>query len=410
MRLMVAEPADVCRMGVHRMLEYAAPDAMVTSTATWWAVSEIVLRDPPSMLLISSDLEGTADAGVASALRSGGTVVVLLARSLDRGRLRPFLRLPISAVLREEDLSVSMLQKALAGLTRGVVSMPGNVTRQLLALAVGPNSDGPLRAPALTAREMEALRGMAGGMTNRQIARRLHITEHGAKRHVANILAKLNCPNRTMAVTIAIRCGLLPEPDGLLDEDLHVHGHPGVARKARVQPAEERRQHGGGDQESAGGVRRESPRQEVPLDEDNNGENRHRHQIHQANGDQHRHECPAAAYAAQGVMCRFGDHAPSRGAARDTGDRAPGRFTAFPACSLGRRELIRARDREDRRRDPLVVMRGQAGYPRGTGEHPVHGEPEGHPDGEVPKHEGRRALQPPDGAGGRYRLGAAASR
>src|SRR6266567_7402982 len=92
MRLVVAEPAEMCRMGVHRMLECAAPAAMVTSVASWWAVSQIVLRDSPSMLLISSDLDGTPDTEVARALRTGGTAVVLLARSLHRDRIRSMLK------------------------------------------------------------------------------------------------------------------------------------------------------------------------------------------------------------------------------------------------------------------------------------------------------------------------------
>jgi DNA-binding NarL/FixJ family response regulator len=171
------------------------------------------------MLLISSDLDTTQETEVAQALRAGGTAVVLLARSLDRDRLRSMLKLPITAVLRDQDLSVRMLEKVLAGLAKGTVSMPGDTTRQLLALAVGgPASTGPMAAPALTARETEALHGMADGMTNRQIARRLRITEHGAKRHVANILAKLNCNNRTMAVTIAIRHRMIPEPDAMSDD------------------------------------------------------------------------------------------------------------------------------------------------------------------------------------------------
>ncbi|MCI4066752.1 LuxR C-terminal-related transcriptional regulator [Micromonospora sp. R77] len=63
----------------------------------------------------------------------------------------------------------------------------------------------------LTPRERQALKLLAEGLSNKQIARRLGISEHGAKRHVGNVLAKLNCPNRTVAVTVALNHGLLTE-------------------------------------------------------------------------------------------------------------------------------------------------------------------------------------------------------
>ena len=59
----------------------------------------------------------------------------------------------------------------------------------------------------------QALVLLAKGMSNKQIARRLNISEHGAKRHVANVLAKLNCPNRTLAVALALRHGLVSADD-----------------------------------------------------------------------------------------------------------------------------------------------------------------------------------------------------
>lgn len=61
---------------------------------------------------------------------------------------------------------------------------------------------------ALTARELDVLRLIAEGLTNRQIARSLSMSEHGIKRAVGIILAKLNCPNRTLAVVRAIETGL----------------------------------------------------------------------------------------------------------------------------------------------------------------------------------------------------------
>jgi DNA-binding NarL/FixJ family response regulator len=62
---------------------------------------------------------------------------------------------------------------------------------------------------ALTAREQQVLRLISEGLSNRQVARSLSTSEHGVKRTVGIILAKLNCPNRTLAVVRAIELGIL---------------------------------------------------------------------------------------------------------------------------------------------------------------------------------------------------------
>lgn len=63
--------------------------------------------------------------------------------------------------------------------------------------------------PALTKREREVLRLLADGLTNRQIAERLVVSEHTVHRHVTNILRKLGLPSRTAAAAHAVRAGLL---------------------------------------------------------------------------------------------------------------------------------------------------------------------------------------------------------
>jgi DNA-binding NarL/FixJ family response regulator len=70
----------------------------------------------------------------------------------------------------------------------------------------GPADDG---APDLTAREIEVLRLLGEGVSNKLIARALGISVHTAKFHVASILEKLDATSRTEAVTSAIRLGLL---------------------------------------------------------------------------------------------------------------------------------------------------------------------------------------------------------
>jgi DNA-binding NarL/FixJ family response regulator len=61
----------------------------------------------------------------------------------------------------------------------------------------------------LTVREHEVLGLLAQGLSNKQIGRRLGISEHGVKRHVTRLLAKLNSPNRTFAVARALSEGII---------------------------------------------------------------------------------------------------------------------------------------------------------------------------------------------------------
>ena len=60
----------------------------------------------------------------------------------------------------------------------------------------------------LSARERQVLELMAGGASNKLIARRLAISVHTAKFHVASVTAKLGASGRTEAVALAIRQGL----------------------------------------------------------------------------------------------------------------------------------------------------------------------------------------------------------
>lgn len=61
----------------------------------------------------------------------------------------------------------------------------------------------------LTPRELEVLRGLAEGLSNKQIARQLAISEHTVKFHVNAILGKLGAQSRTEAVVRATRAGLI---------------------------------------------------------------------------------------------------------------------------------------------------------------------------------------------------------
>lgn len=99
-----------------------------------------------------------------------------------------------------------------ATLARGLISRVGRAAPETAVPGQRGQAVGTLRRPAavaLTPRELQVLRLMAEGLSNKQVSRRLLISEHGVKRLVGNVLAKLNCPNRTLAVVRAMDDGLL---------------------------------------------------------------------------------------------------------------------------------------------------------------------------------------------------------
>jgi DNA-binding CsgD family transcriptional regulator len=83
--------------------------------------------------------------------------------------------------------------------------------------ASAPELSAPTRHPGLdglTAREREVLGLLAAGRANKDIARRLSISERTARTHVSNILRKLALSSRTEAALFAVRTGLVQDDDG----------------------------------------------------------------------------------------------------------------------------------------------------------------------------------------------------
>lgn len=106
------------------------------------------------------------------------------------------------------DVAVSDLLLALEAVNRGFIIMP----RGAAGIVQDPASHDPSDLPRddlLTPRELEVLRLLAEGASNKLIARRLGISFHTAKFHVASIAAKLDATGRTDAVAQAIRLGLI---------------------------------------------------------------------------------------------------------------------------------------------------------------------------------------------------------
>jgi DNA-binding NarL/FixJ family response regulator len=120
--------------------------------------------------------------------------------------LRTGARALMSAAAGDAEIAIT-----LAAAARGLCVLPPSALESVLPSVVAAEparstgtDDGPL-----TARELEVLAAMADGASNKAIARRLGISFHTAKFHVAGILAKLDADSRTEAVTKAAQLGLV---------------------------------------------------------------------------------------------------------------------------------------------------------------------------------------------------------
>jgi len=108
-----------------------------------------------------------------------------------------------------KDAEADQVAAAIRAAHRGEVHLEPTVAKQLSQSLRTPR---PQTAEMLTNREREVLRLVATGMSNREIARTLMISERTARTHVSNMLIKLGLPSRTQAALWAVREGVI---DGL---------------------------------------------------------------------------------------------------------------------------------------------------------------------------------------------------
>ncbi|MGO1949494.1 MAG: response regulator [Mycobacteriaceae bacterium] len=111
-----------------------------------------------------------------------------------------------------KDVTVEQLSTAVRTLNAGGTLIAPSITDQLLkAIRTSPEPSGTndVAAQELTPRELEVLRLVAEGYSNRQISEVVHLAEGTVKNHLSTILMKLGARDRTNAVLRALREGLL---------------------------------------------------------------------------------------------------------------------------------------------------------------------------------------------------------
>jgi NarL family two-component system response regulator LiaR len=106
-----------------------------------------------------------------------------------------------------KDSSPEELLEAIHRVHRGEPSLEPAIARKVLQEISHPSKQKPTGDP-LTERELEVLRLIAQGLSNKEIASKIFIAEWTVRTHVSNILSKLHLASRTQAALYALRSGL----------------------------------------------------------------------------------------------------------------------------------------------------------------------------------------------------------
>jgi DNA-binding NarL/FixJ family response regulator len=212
-RVLVVDDHEVVRAGLRTVLADAEDIAIVGDAAN---AEEAVARAQalrPDIVLMDVRLAGESDVGGVEACREIRSLLpetrVLMFSSYGEREAVVSSVMAGAAGYITKNIGRAQLLGALRAVARGESLLDSKVTGPLLdrlkeLAAKEQPSDDPL-----SPREREVLTLIARGLTNREIAQELTISEHTARNHVTNILDKLGLSRRAEAAVYASRLGLL---------------------------------------------------------------------------------------------------------------------------------------------------------------------------------------------------------
>jgi DNA-binding NarL/FixJ family response regulator len=211
-RVLVADDQALVRSGFRLILE-ARDDLEVVGEAEDGAEAvELARRLDPDVILMDvrmPKLDGVEATRRLTAAGLRARVVILTTFDLDE-YVHEAIRAGASGFLLK-DVQPAQLVDAVRVVAAGEALLAPTVTRRLLdrfARAL-PDERPPPSLEELTARELEILRLVAGGLSNAEIAEQLVVTEATVKTHVSSVLRKLHLRDRVQAVVAAYDAGLV---------------------------------------------------------------------------------------------------------------------------------------------------------------------------------------------------------
>jgi len=211
-RVCLVEDQTLVRQGIQTLLGLVPDIEVVAEAQNGEEAVTIIPREKPDVVLLDMYLPKRSGLDVLSALRESNALPpTLILTTFDDDRL-------LIGALRAgakgfvlKDVSLGRLTSAIRTLAGGGTFVQSIVSEDASRHRPGLRYEFPssVAPEPLTGRELEILRLMARGHSNREISEALAITEGTVKNYVSGILAKMGVRDRTRAVLKALEGGVL---------------------------------------------------------------------------------------------------------------------------------------------------------------------------------------------------------
>lgn len=206
-RIIIVDDHEIVREGL-RALFLGQPDIEVVAEAGNGEEAETAcIKHRPNVALLDLRMPkvGGSDAIMLVKSASPTTNVLVLTSYLEPGIVREMLKAGALGFMLK-DVAKHELLDAIRATAEGKSVLHADAQSQLVSEVSGKKDHSPLED--LTSREVDILKLIASGRSNKEIANDLSLTEGTVKGYVSNVLAKLGVQDRTQAALFAVREGL----------------------------------------------------------------------------------------------------------------------------------------------------------------------------------------------------------